>query len=229
MSKDFLPSRDGELLTWSANFDARVNAAPTTMGLTVAQAAEYTSLHLGFESAMGIVNNPATRTRGAVSAKDAARTPLKAFARELARIINAYPGTSNQMRIDLGLNPRKDSSAPIPLPAEAPALEVASAFGRMLKLKLHPMNSPSKGKPQGVQGATIFSFVGPNPPAELSQWKFEGNTTRTHFEVEFLPSVPVGSQVWLTAFWTNPRGQSGPACVPISAYLAGGAGIAQAA
>jgi len=229
MAKDFLPSRDGELLAWSANFDAGVNAAPTTMGLTTAQATEYTSLHLGLETAMAAVTNPATRTRGAISAKDAARTPLKAKARELARIINAFPPVTNQMRIDLGLNPRNGSSGHILEPTEAPALEVVSAFGRTLNLKLHPINSSSKGKPKGVQGATVFSFVGATPPAELSEWKFEGNTTRTHFEVEFLPSVAAGSQVWLTAFWTNPRGQSGPACVPISAYLAGGAGIAQAA
>ncbi len=229
MAKDFLPSRDGDLLTWSANFDTRINAAPTTIGLTVIQASQYSALHTDFETALAAVTNPATRTRGAISAKDAARTPLKAMARELARIINAYPPVTNQVRIDLGLNPRNNSAAPIPAPTEAPAMEVVLAFGRTLKLKLHPIHSSSKGKPQGVQGATIFSYVGATPPAELSEWKFEGNTTRTHFEVEFLPAVAAGSQVWLTAFWTNPRGQSGPACVPISAYLAGGVGIAQAA
>ena len=33
---------------------------------------------------------------------------------------------------------------------------------------------------------------------------------------------PPGPVVWLTAFWYDPRGQSGPGCTPGSAILAGG-------
>jgi hypothetical protein len=67
-------------------------------------------------------------------------------------------------------------------------------------------------------------FVGSAPPMDISQWKFETSTTRTSFDIEFPASVAAGSQVWLCAFWFNPRAQSGPACQPVTAYLAGGVG-----
>ena len=51
---------------------------------------------------------------------------------------------------------------------------------------------------------------------------------RTVFDVEFPATVAAGAQVWLCAFWFNPRSQSGPACQPISAYLAGGVTGSQA-
>ena len=74
----------------------------------------------------------------------------------------------------------------------------------------------------------MFSFVGSAPPADIGQWVFQGSSTRTTFEVEFPATVPAGSQVFLCAFWFNPRSQSGPACQPISAYLAGGVVATQA-
>jgi hypothetical protein len=219
---DFLPAKDADLLAWSSNFSAKITATPTAYGLTAAQATAYGSLHTAFSTALATASNPATRTRGTIAAKDAARDPLKANARDLARIINAFPSITNQQRIDLGLNPRSGTITPTNPPDETPVMEVVSAIGRMLKIKLRAQDSSRRGKPDGVDGATVFSFVGSAPPADISLWKFEGSTTRTVFDLEFPASVPAGSQVWLCAFWFSPRAQSGPACTPISAYLAGG-------
>ena len=57
--------------------------------------------------------------------------------------------------------------------------------------------------------------MGATPPAELSAWKFEGNTGRTTIDVLFPTSVASGATVWFTAFWFNPRKQQGPACDPV--------------
>jgi hypothetical protein len=53
-------------------------------------------------TAQATATNSVTRTRGTVAAKDAARDPPKANARDLARVVNAYPSITNQQRIDLG-------------------------------------------------------------------------------------------------------------------------------
>jgi hypothetical protein len=229
MAKSFLPAKDAELLAWSSNFSTRISATPTAFGLTAPQATAYAALHTAFADALATATEPSTRTRGAIAAKDAARTPLKADARELARIVNAFPSITNQQRIDLGLTPRSGTVTPINPPTESPVTEVVSAIGRTLKVKLRSVGSDRRAKPAGVHGASLFSFVGDEAPAEISQWKFEGSTTRTIFDVEFPGTVAAGSQVWLTAFWFNPRSQSGPACTPISAYIAGGVGVAQQA
>lgn len=221
-NRNFLPTKDQELLAWSVNYSSRISSTPTAFGLTAAQATAYAALHDSFSSALATATEPSTRTRGTVAAKDAARTPLKAMARELARIVNAFPAITNQQRIDLGLTPRSGTITPINPPTEPPVLEVVSAIGRILRVKLRSIDSNRRGKPPHVQGASVFSFIGNAPPADISQWKFEGSTTRTETTIEFPPTVAAGAQVWLTAFWFSPHSQSGPACQPVSAYVAGG-------
>lgn len=229
MPKNFLPSKDADLLVWANNFSAKITATPVAYGLLAGQATAFAAILSSYSSALATSSNPVTRTRGTVAAKDAARTPMTASARNLARIINAFPTITNQQRIDLGLNPRTGQFTPINPPTETPVLEVVAAIGRLLKVKLHSINSDRRAKPDGVSGASIFSFVGAAAPADIALWRFEGSTTRTVVDVEFAPTVAAGSQVWLTAFWYSPRAQSGPACTPISAYIAGGVGVSQAA
>ena len=228
-TKDFLPTKDAELLAWSSNFSSLISSGAAGYGLLPAQATAYAALHSAFASALETATEPSTRTRGTVAAKDAARTPLKAEARELARIVNAFPSITNTQRINLGLNPRTGQVSPINPPTEAPVLEVVSANGRTLKVRLHAQGSDRRGKPANVAGATLFSYVGSAPPADVSAWKFEGSTSRTIFDVEFPPTVPAGAQVWLCCFWYSPRAQSGPACMPVCAYIAGGVAGALAA
>lgn len=222
MAKDFLPKRNDELLAWSSSFAAYITANAVAVGLVAAQSTQYQTYHDDFADKLAISGSPLTRTRGAIEATNASRTVLKAYARELARIVNAFPATTNQQRIDMGLNPRDAEPSPINPPTEPPVLEVASAVGRILRLRLHGLNIPGRAKPEGVASAVVMSYVGATAPADIAQWKFEGTTTRTSFEVEFPATVPAGSQVWLTAFWQSPRGQQGPACQPVAAFLAGG-------
>jgi hypothetical protein len=73
-----------------------------------------------------------------------------------------------------------------------------------------------------VIGAAVFSFVGATPPADLSAWKFEGNTGRTRIDVALPSGVANGATVWFIARWFNPRKQNGPVGDPVSANLPGG-------
>jgi hypothetical protein len=78
-----------------------------------------------------------------------------------------------------------------------------------------------------VNGAAVFTYVGATPPADTSDWTFVGNTARTSFDVELPATMPAGATMWITAFWFNPRKQSGPAATPTSVGNPGG--IAEAA
>jgi hypothetical protein len=220
--KDWMPRKDAELLAWSVDFSAGITAMGAAVGLLPAQCTAFAALQASFASSLATATNPATRTRGAISLKNDKRGEMKFMARELARIVNAFPGTTNQMRIDLGLNPRTGEASPINPPTEPPVMEVVHAIGRTLKVKVHGTDTTRRGKPEGVSGCTVFYFVGSTPPADITQWVFAGSSTRTVFDVEFPATVPAGAQVFLCSFWKNYRDQSGPACQPITAYLAGG-------
>jgi hypothetical protein len=93
---------------------------------------------------------------------------------------------------------------------------------------MHDGTGTTRGKPAGVQGASVFSYVGATPPVEVTGWTFQGNTTLTTIDVTFASTLPPGTVVWFTAFWYNPRAKAGPGCSPVSAILAGG-GMAMAA
>ena len=119
---DFLPTRESELVTWSTNFNTRINAAPTTFGLTVPQAAAYGDLHDAFVSAYTAATNDGTNSRSAIVTKNDAKALLVASARQLAGIVQRYPGTTNTMRSELGLTVKDAEPSPIPPPAVAPAV-----------------------------------------------------------------------------------------------------------
>lgn len=215
MPKGFLPVSDSGLLAWTINFNALIDAAPTVYGLTVEQAAEYTTLSNAYAVAYQTAVDPGTRTKGKVAAKNTARAALKDRARLLAKVIEGQPTVTDEQKIDLGLNVRKAQS-PIPVPDSAPDIDIVSVSGRRVKIRLHNADNTKRGKPAGVAGASVFSFIGEVPPSDTAAWKFEGNTTRTVVDVDIDPAAQPGAKVWLTSFWFNPRAQSGPAANPVT-------------
>jgi len=228
---DYLPAREADLLQWSTNFDTRINAGALNYGLTVPQAAAYTVLHDAFAAAYATANEPITRTPAAITTKNTAKNALirgVGGIRELAAIVQAFPGTTDTERVELGLNVRDTEPTPIPPPSVAPGLSVSLVTGRTVKVRVFDALVPSsRSKPEGVLGASVYSYVGETAPVDIDSWKYEGSTTRTTIDVEFPATVANGSRVWLTAYWTNPRLESGPPCQPVSTNIAGG--LAQAA
>lgn len=222
VSTSFLPTVDSKLLAWSANFSALLTATPLAFSMTVGQATTYAAAHAAFATALTAATTPSTRTTENIVAKDAAKASLKTLAGSYGRMIQANVAVTDAQKISLGLTVRA-TPTPIPAPSDAPGLEVKSVTGWTVKIKLSDTASSAKrGKPPGVSGANVFSFVGATAPADMGLWKFEGGTGKTNVEVVFPNTVAPGTKVWLTAFWFNGRKQSGPACVPVGATLQGG-------
>jgi hypothetical protein len=226
-STNFLPDRESDLLTWSVNFDTKITASPTDYGLTADQATAYGTLHSAFADAYQTANNPDTRSPSNIVAKDVAKDALINNARMLARIVQATPAVTPEQKSELGLTVRDVEPTPIPPPASWPKLEIVAVNGRTVQIRLSDLENPTRrGKPEGVSGATVLSFVGEEAPSDPGLYKFEGNTSRTTASVEFPITVAEGAKVWLTAFWFNNRKQSGPACEPVGTNLQIGGAMA---
>jgi hypothetical protein len=219
---NFLPSREASLVTWSNNFSTLISATPTAFGLTAAQATAFATLNTAWVSAYNTAKNSLTRSPANIITKNAAKKLMIAEARQLAGVIQKFPTITNTQRSELGLNV-PNTPSPVPVPSTSPAMEITSVSAWTVNLKLHDSTLGSKrGKPPGVNGAAVFSFVGATAPVDIGSWKFEGNSGRTKIAVSFDSSNPPGTKVWLTAFWFNGRKQSGPACAPITTNLQGG-------
>src|SRR5687768_14510632 len=80
MGKSFFRGTDAELYTGSANFSTLITATPTVFGLTAPQATAYAALNAAYAAAYVAANNPLTRTKPAITAKNDAKIPLKIMA-----------------------------------------------------------------------------------------------------------------------------------------------------
>jgi hypothetical protein len=193
MGVSFFPSTDAALLGWSLNFKTVLTAGPSTVyGVTAAQLAAYGVLHQAYATTLAACD-PASRSKTAVMAKNQARFNLKHEAKLLANTVNGMATVSDSQRVELGLNVRA-APHPIPQPSTPPVIEVASTSGWTARVRLRAAGSGGarRGKPPGVAGASVFSHVGPTPPADIADWKFEGNIGRTQQNVIFSSALAPG-------------------------------------
>ncbi len=225
-AKNYIPYQDSKLVEFASNYDSIITAAPTVVGLTAPQTLANHNLTLDFIAKNATAVNPATRNKGSIIAKNESRKALVASIRFLTKIIQAYPGTTDQMRADLGITVPDSEISPINPPDFAPTINVLSVVGHTIKVKLTEGNSTRRGLPVNVTGASIFTHVGENAPQNINDWKFEGLVSRHIAEVEISSDVPAGSKIWLTGFFFNNRKQSGPGASPIATYIGGGMSLA---
>lgn len=223
--KDYLPHQDQQLAQWTARFAKAVTLEPGSYGLTAAQAAEYDAAQRTFAQALVVATQPDTRTVLAVRAKDDAREVLIALSRRLAGIVQVYPGTTNVMRLSLGLTIRKKRVRAVAVTTQRPSVRVVSTLGGRVKLHIGKRAGEAGGegraRPTGAKGYTWFYFVGDTHPTSLAGWSFGGNEIDPKIEFT-LPGIEPGAKVWFTANWFNNRMQPGPSSPPITTRVAGG-------
>lgn len=228
MSKNFVPSREADLVAFSRNMSVLINADPLIYGLDAKQGTDFQALFDAFDALFIACNDPGTRTPTAIQNKKTAKVALVAEIRRLAAIIQAHPGTTDGMRRDLNLTVRDYEPTPVPVPGTAPSIDFISVVGNAIKIRLHNADSTKRARPANVTGATVFTFVGEAPPADIAGWKFEGNTKETTVDINMPPTTTPGSKVWVTSFWRNSRDQSGPATTPVFTWTNNG-GVSKAA
>jgi hypothetical protein len=217
MGRQYFPTTDNGLLLWSRHLSDNINASPGEYGVPVEMAESYAVLHQAFAAAMRGVD-PGVRNKAGVTSKNTARSALKSAARLIVMQVRATATVTEAQQIDLGLTIR-GRPTPIARPTDPPAMDIVSVSGHTVRIRLHDSANIRRRKPAGVQGAAIFSFVGPETPNERAALRFEGITTRTKGEVTFPMTVAPGENVWLTAAWFNPRTQSGPMSAPVRAII----------
>lgn len=228
-STDYLPARDADLNNWALNFNTMLAAGGPggIYGLSSAQITAFAALFSTWTTAYNASQAGPTRGPAATQTKNDARAAMvngPGGIRELVAIIQANPATTDTQRQELLITIRDTEPTPIPVPSLAPQIDLKPPVMRTLTMRLHNEASLGhKGKPQGVDGAIVFAHVGPMPPApqDIHLWTFQTNTKKTTVEIEFPSSVAPGSVVWVTAFWYNPRGESGPPAPAVYTVLPG--------
>jgi hypothetical protein len=221
-----MPRKDSELMAWSANFATKIAAAPEDYGLTAAQASEYGTLNTAYAAAYAALTTAraqGTRSESMTAARDATKAAVLNFGRQLYAIVSANGAVSNTARAELGIHLRSGGPSPATAPAAAPVVGIVSVAARRVNVVIH--DGVGAARPRKLAGAIhafVYTFVGPDYPANAAMWQFHGIATRAAAQIHFPDTIPSGAQVWIRAAWVNRRGQIGPASSPVTTNLQGG-------
>jgi len=221
MSRSFLPDKDADLLTWGNQFSAVATPAPIPLGLSAALMTGFNAVLANYDSALA-ASAPGIRSKSTTAQKNFAKKAFRAAAGNLSKIVHGTPSVTDAQLYDLGLNVRAQP-VPRPAPQLPPAFDLVSIVRNTAKFRAHDASTPSRrGRPLGVATISVFSHVGPTVPAELTDWVLNGTSSKTTVDVAFDPMLPMGTKVWVCAYWSTATGLNSPACSPLAVTLLGG-------
>src|SRR4051812_40899582 len=112
MAKDWIKSKQAELLTQAQDFSAKITLTPVAYGLVAADATALATDVTSYETAYQAATNPTTKTEVTVEQKNFAKDALVARMRSYGRRISVNPAVTDAQKIGLGLNIRDTSPTP---------------------------------------------------------------------------------------------------------------------
>ena len=221
-----IPTKDSLLVGYATNFAARLLGGPTTYFVTPAQADEVSTLVGDYDNAWDAMRSSVEsnmRSGPLTRAKDAAKEAMLASLRVIYANIQVNPQISDADKETIGVVVRRPPHR-VPAPTQSPGMAIEEMAGRLVTVRVYDPTSASKrAKPAGVASAGFYSFVGSTYPSDPTLWLYQGQSSSNTYKIQFEESLAAGSQVWICAAWNSRRGESGPACVPQSVYVQGGA------
>lgn len=238
MRRDFVPEKDAVLWVWGKSLVNGLLAGPGGAGgaggygVPDAAAEALRQAYEAFAGAFERANHVETRTLGALAAKDEAKRLFVIEVRRVSKLVQAFAGVTDEMRQDLRLAMRGAGgrSPRVGRPVDKPMLVLTGdrrALGDERRVRVRLLGAGKRGgRPRGVKGAAVFSYVGDVVPGDLKGWRWEGATTARETVVEFDEALEPGTTMWVTACWTNGRGELGPAGDQVGERR-GFAGVAQ--
>ncbi len=222
MNQTFLPLADNAFRTFSENFAALVSLNYNAYGISQTVALDVVAKFDTYATALTAAQAPETRGPARTLAKNTAKAALVAVVRAVARAITHHLTVTDAQRQELGLTIRK-KPAPVPAPVARPTVQIKNVIGRTMTINVCDLASMNAiGKPAGVIGAKVFTFVGTNYPTDPTRWAYNGDATRTKHTIALPGSVANGAEVWICAAWYNRKGETGPMSLPISTNIQGG-------
>ena len=219
---DFLPSRESDLLNFARNFSQRISADPGAFSVTPQQAADLALATDSYASAFRTAYDPGTNSTAAIQVKRDSKKILKQEVRRVAGIVRAARVDDAQLQL-LGLGVPDRTLTPGRTPESAPRVDLGRCFDGILPVRLFDRDSERRGRPRGTTGAIVFVHYGEEAPPNPQAWGKQILTGRTRLSIIIPPGTPMGTRVWITACWLGTRLQRGPAALPISTQVLGGA------
>ncbi|MDR1372304.1 MAG: hypothetical protein LBJ17_04150 [Dysgonamonadaceae bacterium] len=210
-NSDYIPQPDGKFLQWTNNFINYLSGLYTQLGFPREVYEQLTTLHGDFAQKLEIAEEPATRTKLSVQAKNDARAALE---KDLRQAIREYL-TNNHLVTDedrdgLGLPIHKITRTPSPVATDSPDTDVdTSVIGRITINFFEKGSRHKKGKPAGQHGAEVAWIISDTPPTRWDELLHSNIDTNSPFTLSFEHDQR-GKTVYFALRWENTRGEKGP-------------------
>jgi hypothetical protein len=215
MANGYMPRRDLLASQWMQTFLEGLAAHPARYHVTPAEVAELALAVNAFIGALVRATTPATRTRGAVIAKDSARRFAELTVQPLYGRIKADRSISDEHKADIGVRPARVVPSHVGPPDQRPVLELAGLepHGHVLRWSVDGI-PPGSSKPPGAIGLVLVRCIAPQAVSNPEQMPYFGLFTRPKFLVPF--HVHDDGQIASYAGrWITRRGQTGPWSFPL--------------
>jgi hypothetical protein len=214
MNASYMPSRLANQVAWSARFVQVVGGNPARYGVPADLMTQFTTINSQLQVEWLRSENEQTRTKGSISDRNVLLRQMRDAAKNLVSIIQGTPSVTDSMKIDAGLTVRKTKPTKKNPPTTSPIVKLSTPQPRQILVQLGAVES-KLGKAPNAIGATIFVYFGTTPPPMGEQWSFLENTTKRSTTIDLGPATGIET-VWVTAFWYNATGESGPTSEPRS-------------
>jgi hypothetical protein len=203
-------------LAWADNFDEQLTAAGPTFGVLAADALAFHNLRIDLVAKQDLLDNPTTKTPVARANRDVSFKATTAKARQLLKIISAFPALTPGQREELQMNPKDPVRTHRPPPATRPVLQLGRDGTFRVRDELTP---DRRAKPADAQGCQIVMKIdGPAPltPADAHPGVL---ATRTDGQLPIPPGSD-GKTLYAIASWYSETGETGPASDVVSVVIA---------
>jgi hypothetical protein len=172
---------------------------------------ELVTLRDDFAQKLETAEEPATRTKLTVQAKNTARATLEKKIRQVVKeYLNFNHAVTVEDRDGLGLPIYKTTRTHTPVATTYPDFDIDSGTIRRLTIHFYDQGSKkSKAKPAGQHGAEIKWVMSDTPVVDVKDLIQSAFDTHTPFTLEF-EGHERGKTVYFCLCWENTRGEKGP-------------------
>jgi hypothetical protein len=210
--KDYVPQTDTGFLIWSENYVNVLTANADRWGIPADEPVSLNVLNTTFKEKYAIAENPASRTKAAIQAKNDAK---KAFIVDIRRVYRSFvrynASITNEDRDLLQVTIHDSTATPATVPSTAPSGTVNTSVHLRHTVKVVAPSEQRKrgGLPDGVHGFETWRKVGGEMPVHDSDFTYLNFSSTSSLTVDY-PLEDAGKNVWYRFRWTNIKNQHGP-------------------
>lgn len=177
-SRDYIPSKEGDIIPWMENFIAVANANLPALGLVALDITTITGKKTDYSTKLNAATAKQAESKAATEAKNMSKTGLIDNARALARQIQARPGVPDNLKEQLGLNVADPIPTPL-IPQQPTEFSATIGAGGLCSMRWN-RNGNAQGTVFLIESSQNFS----------TGWQINATSTKTSYEMQ-LP-FPIG-------------------------------------